>query len=135
MIKTLITVAVIAVVALGGWQIYEYWQKVQNEKEEAQKEAAASVVDPNTLSGVPGELQESLNAAEQHGAASLGGWLKMYGSRVQDPRKAWIQLDYVVMITRDNPQEAKRLFGEVKDRTQPDSKVWPRIQSMEKTYD
>jgi len=53
---------------------------------------------------------------------------------VQDPRKAWIQLDYVLLLTRQNPQEAKRVFNEVKDRTLPNSPVWPRIQSMEKSY-
>lgn len=134
MIKTLITVVVIAAVAFGGWQIYVYWLKVQDEKAAAEKQASATV-DPNSLPGLPYELQDSLNAAEQHGQSSLGSWLKMYGAKVQDPRKAWIELDYVVMITRDNPQEAKRVFAEVKDRTPPDSKVWPRIQGMDKTYE
>lgn len=135
MIKTVIIIAVVVAVGLGGWQIYEYWLKVQDEKEAAQKQAAASVVDPNSLPGLPGELNESLQAAEQNGPTALGGWLKFYGDKVQDPRKAWIQLDYVVMITRDDPQEAKHIFGEVKDRTLPDSPVWPRIKAMEKTYD
>lgn len=135
MIKTLIIILVAAAVGLGGWQVYEYWLKVQDEKAAADKAAASKVVDGNTLSGVPYELQDSLQAAEQHGAVSLGGWLKLYESRIQDPRKAWIQLDYVVMITRDDPREAKRIFDEVKDRTQPNSQVWPRIQGMEKTYD
>ena len=38
------------------------------------------------------------------------------------------------MITRDNPQEAKRIFDEVKDRTPPTSPVWPRIHELEKSY-
>ncbi|HLX68604.1 MAG TPA: hypothetical protein VKV04_03160 [Verrucomicrobiae bacterium] len=135
MIKTLIIIVVAVAVGFGGWQVYDYWLKVQDEKAAAEKEAASKVVDGNTLSGVPYELQDSLQAAEQHGAVSLGGWLKLYDSRIQDPKKAWIELDYVVMITRDNPKEARRLFGEVKDRTLPNSPVWPRIQGMEKTYD
>ena len=62
-------------------------------------------------------------------------WLKAYGSKVQDPRKAWIQLDYVLLITRDNIGEAKRIFAEVKARTPKNSPVWPRIQQLEKTYE
>ena len=135
MIKTLIIVIVVAAVAVGGWQLYTYWLNLQDEKAAAAKEAAAKVMDPNSMPGVPYELQESLQAAEQHGEVSLGSWLKLYDARIQDPKKAWVELDYVVMITRDNPKEAKRIFAEVKDRTLPNSPVWPRIQGMEKTYE
>ena len=135
MTKALITIAIVAIVGLGAWQIFEYWQKVQDEKATQQKEAAASVVNEDSLQGLPQGWDTSLHAAEQGGASALGNWLKTYGNGVQDPRKAWIQLNYVVMITRDNPGEAKRLFADVKDRTLPNSPVWPRIQGMEKTYD
>src|SRR4051812_22976311 len=134
MTKVLITIAIIVVVALGGWQIFEYWEKVQNEKENEQKQAASSVVNPDALPGLPQAWDASLKAAQQHGAAALGNWLKTYGRGVQDPRKAWIELDYVLMITRDNPQEAKRIFADVKDRTPPTSPVWPRIHDLEKSY-
>jgi hypothetical protein len=133
MIKTLIIIAVVVAVGFGGWELYVYWLKVQDEKAAAEK-AATKVVNGYELSGVPYELQDSLNAAEQHGAASLGSWLKLYDSKIQDPRKAWVELDYVVMITRDNPKEARRIFGEVKSRTQTNSPVWPRIQGMQNTY-
>ena len=135
MIKTLIIILVVVAVGFGGWQLFEYWDKIQNEKATEEKQAAASVVNGDTLPGLPLGWDTSLSAAEKGGASALGNWLKTYGAGVQDPRKAWIQLDYVVMITRDNPQEAKRLFAEVKDRTQPNSPVWPRIQSMQKTYE
>jgi len=135
MTKALITILIVAVVGFGAWQIFEYWQKVDAEKASEQKQAAAAVVNGDSLSGLPSGLDTSLQAAEKGGATSLGNWLKTYGNGVQDPRKAWIQLDYVVMITRDNPQEAKRLFADVKNRTQPNSPVWPRIQAMQKTYE
>ena len=134
MIKTLIIVAVVAAVLFGGWEFWTYWLKVQDEKAAQEKQAAASVVNPDSLPGLPSGWEGSLHAAEQGGPAALGNWLKTYGPRVQDPRKAWIQLDYVLMITRDNPQEAKRIFGEVKDRTLPNSPVWPRIHDLEKSY-
>ena len=134
MIKALITAVIVAIVALGGWQLFEYWDRVQDDKLAAEKNAAAAAVNPDSLPGLPSGYDASLRAAQQQGAAALGNWLKVYGPAVQDPRKAWIQLDYVLLITRENPQEAKRIFGEVKDRTPPSSRVWPRVHELEKSY-
>jgi len=134
MTKTLIIIVVVVAVALGGWQLFEYWDKVQSEKDADAKTAASQVVNGDSLQGLPQGYDVSLRAAQQQGVEALGNWLKLYGSAVQDPRKAWIQLDYVLLLTRQNPQEAKRVFSEVKDRTLPTSPVWPRIQSMEKSY-
>jgi hypothetical protein len=134
MTKTLIIVVIVVAVALGGWKAFEYWEKVQDEKFVEEKNAASNVVIPERLPGLPGAWEDSLRAAQQHGATTLGNWLKTYGAGVQDPRKAWIQLDYVLLITRDNPQEAKRIFAEVRDRTPPNSPVAPRIHDLEKSY-
>lgn len=134
MTKTLIIIVVVVAVALGGWQLFEYWEKVQDQKDTDAKAAAAAAVTPESLSGLPYQLNDSLHAAQQQGVDALGNWLKLYGNAVQDPRKAWIQLDYVLLLTRQNPQEAKRVFNEVKDRTLPNSPVWPRIHDMEKSY-
>jgi hypothetical protein len=134
MTKTLIIILIVVAVGLGGWQLFDYWQKVENEKDTDAKNAAAAVVTPESLPGLPYQYEASLKTAQQQGADALGNWLKLYGPAVQDPRKAWIQLDYVLLLTRQNPQEAKRVFNEVKDRTLPNSPVWPRIQGMEKSY-
>ena len=79
-------------------------------------------------------MDQGLRTAEAQGASGLKNWLKAYGHLVKDPRKAWIELDYCLMITRSDPAEAKRIFAEVKQRTPPSSPVWPRINEMEKTY-
>jgi hypothetical protein len=134
MTKTLIIIAVVAIVALGAWQLFDYWEKISDEKDTQQKNAATAVVNPDSLQGLPMGYENSLRSAQEQGAAALGNWLKVYGPAVQDPRKAWIQLDYVLLITRDNPQEAKRIFNEVKDRTPPSSPVWPRVHELEKSY-
>ncbi len=134
MTKTLIIITIVVAVALGGWKMFEYWDKVQDEKDTEAKTAAATVVNPDYLGGLPPTYIDSLHAAQQAGPDALGNWLKAYGNVVQDPRKAWIQLDYVLMITRSNPQEAKRIFNEVRDRTPPNSPVWPRIHDLEKTF-
>jgi hypothetical protein len=134
MIKVLISLVIIVAVGLGIWQVLEYWQKVQDDKETTQKQATSGEVNPDSLAGLPQGWDVSLKAAEDHGSTTLGAWLKSYGAQVRDPRKAWIQLDYVLLITREDPKEAKRIFAEVRDRTPPNSPVWPRIQQLQKSY-
>ena len=113
----LIAAVIIVAVLYGGWELFLYWDKVKNEEEASQKQAAASEVRGESLPGMPYQLQSSLDAAQRQGAAGLGTWLKTYGPNIQDPRKAWIELDYCLMISTANPAEAKRIFAEVKKRT------------------
>jgi hypothetical protein len=134
MTKTLIIVAIVVAVALGAWQGFEYWERVQDQKEADARTAATTAINPQSLPGMSPAYDNSLQIAQQQGATGLGNWLKAYGPAIQDPRKAWIQLDYVLLITRENPQEAKRIFNEVKDRTPPTSPVWPRVHELEKSY-
>jgi len=131
----LIAVLILLAVAFGGWELFFYWEKISNEQEAEQKHAAASVVTEDQLSGLPQSLEASLRAAEGQGAAGLGNWLKVYSRAVQDPRKAWIQLDYCLLISKDDPSEARRLFAEVKNRTPPTSPIWPRIKKLEHAYE
>jgi hypothetical protein len=131
----LIAVLIIALVLFAAWHLVMYYDKIQNQKESEQKQAVAARVVGDSLPGMPYQLEDSLRAAQQQGATGLGNWLKLYGPSVQDPRKAWIELDYCVQIARDNPAEARRIFAEVKQRTPPSSPIWPRIKELAKTYE
>jgi hypothetical protein len=131
----LIVILIIVAALFGGWQIFVYWEKVNREEENAQKQTASTVVDPRSLPGLPQKYQLNFQAAEKQGAAGLKTFLKNFGSAVQDPRKAWIELDYCVLIAREDPAEAKRIFATVKERTPPSSPVFPRIKQLEKTYE
>ena len=94
----------------------------------------AARVDSTALPGLPPALEASLQAARKRGATGLNKWLKDYRPYVSDPRLAAIELDYVVLIGSNNIQEARRVFAAVKQRTPPDSPVYPRIKQLEKTY-
>jgi hypothetical protein len=131
----LIGAVIILAVLFGGWELFFYWEKVKNEEETQKKQAAAAVVVGDQLSGMPQQLEPTLKAAEAQGASGLRNWLKVYGRAVQDPRKAWIELDYCLLISREDPSEARRLFAEVKNRTPESSPVWPRIKKLEKAYE
>src|SRR6267154_484176 len=113
----LISILIILVVLYGGWQLFFYWEKIKNEEESQKKQTAAAIVVGEQLPGMPYQLEASLKSAETQGAIGLKNWLKIYGSKIQDPRKAWIELDYCLLISRANPAEARRIFAEVKNRT------------------
>ena len=83
---------------------------------------------------MPGELEASLNLAQSRGAGGLHDWLGAYGSRLQDPRLAWIQLDYVVLVARSDPAEARLVFNAVRQRVKPESPVYDRVKQLEPTY-
>jgi len=131
----LIAVLIIALFLFGAWHLVMYYDKIQNEKESEQKQAVAARVVGDSLAGMPSQLEDSFRVATAQGATGLGNLLKVYGPSVQDPRKAWIELDYCVLLARDNPAEARRIFGEVKQRTSPSSPIWPRIKELAKTYE
>jgi hypothetical protein len=131
----LIAAFILIVVLYIGWELFLYWDKVKNEEETKQKQDAAAMVVGDQLPGLPYKLEDSLRAAKNQGAAGLKNWLKTYSQSVEDPRKAWIELDYCVAVARQDPAEAKRVFAQVKERTPPSSPVWPRMKQLEKAYE
>ena len=131
----LIAALIIVAVLYGGWELFFYWERVKNEEETQKKQAAAETVMGDQLPGMPYQLDSSLRTAQNQGATGLRNWLKAYGDKIQDPRKAWIELDYCLAVSREDPSEARRVFADVKKRTQSTSPVWPRIKRLEKTYE
>jgi hypothetical protein len=129
-----IAALMIAAVLYGGWELFFYFEQVKNERQDQQKAAAAALVLGDQLPGLPYQLEDALQGAESKGAPALKEFLDTYGNMIQDPRKAWIQLDYCVMVAGDDPQQARRIFAEVKARTSPKSPVWPRIKQLEHAY-
>src|SRR5215471_18061360 len=112
----LIVIFIIVVVLYGGWELFLYWDRVKNEEQTAQKQAAAAIVSGDQLPGVPYTMEPSLRAAEQQGPVALKNWLKTYDHVIADPRKAWLELDYCVEIAKEDPTEARRTFADVKKR-------------------
>lgn len=127
-----IAALIIVIVLFAGWKLFEFWEKTKNEEDAARQQ---TVVTEDQLPGLPYQLAMSLAKARSAGATGLKSWLAAYGQQVKDPRKAWIELDYCLLISRDDLPEARRVFAGVKARTPQSSPVWPRIKSLEKTYE
>ena len=126
--KALITLALIIGLYLLGKAIVDGYQ-AQERKKNPQQQKTATV-----LEGLPPQFEESLAAAQGQGAPGLKAWLQKYGRYASDPRLADIQLDYVVLVSRTDPSEAKRFFQAVRSRTPKTSPVHQRVKRLEPTY-
>lgn len=125
--KALITLALIIGLYLFGKSIMDQYQAKQD-KNNPGKNA------PKVLDGLPPQFEDSLQTAQTKGASALKDWLQKYGQYAQDPRLAEIQLNYVVLLSRSNPAEARKLFQAVKRRTPKTSPVYERVRKLESTY-
>lgn len=88
----------------------------------------------DALPGLPPALEASLAQARQQGMEELGKWLKQWGRQVQDPRLAWIELDYVVLLNLSNRKAAREHFEQVAARIGPGSPVYERVQKLAPAY-
>src|SRR5436190_20490463 len=107
---------IVLVILIGAYLLVkgitgEYQAKQKKEQ------AAEKGIPADGLTGMSADFEPSLATAESQGAAALKTWLTRYSSYIQDPKLAAIQLDYVVMVGRTDPAEAKRVFQAVKART------------------
>jgi len=133
--KALISILIIVAVIFVAYKVFQRWEQVQAEQSK-KKAAETQVVDGASLPGVPPEMEMGLEQAYREGAVGLRRWLERAkrSGRVKDPRLAYIELDYVVMVAKEDPEEARRVFAEVQSRIGPDSPVYPRVQNLAKTY-
>lgn len=133
--KPLLAILIVLGVGFVGWRLFDYYGKLEAGK--AAQNEAPKPIDPNRLAGLPYQLDQQLRDAQAAGPAAFKAFidgLRRYPD-VKDPRLAWIELDYVLMISPTDPVEAKRLFAQIKKRTPPDSPIISRIRALEKTYE
>ena len=135
MSSKLIGVLLIALVAFGAYRVFVYYQGGEQEPTAGSRQASATRSDPSRLPGMSQGLEPSLQAAQRQGPVAFKRWLDAYGSRLQDPRRAWIELDYCTMVARENPREARAVYAAVKERLSTNSPVYPRLKQLERTFD
>jgi hypothetical protein len=133
--KALIAIFIIVVMFFLFREFLSFYEKSKRGEVPTQTAGARPLeLRGEDLPGLPPSLEPSLQAAQNGGAKALGKWLKQYRPYVQDPRLAWIELDYVVLVSLQDAKEARRIFQSVKDRTPPDSPVYERVKRLERTY-
>jgi len=133
--RFLLGLLIILSLAWGGWKLYDYWGNFKEKQPEQAPTVASQEAFGESLPGMLPKLEPVLQQARTRGATGLHDFLVMYGNTVSDPRRAWIELDYVVLLSESSPGEARRQFAKVKGRVTPDSPVYKRVKQLEKTYD
>lgn len=143
--KTLMWIILIVVLGFGGKLFYDFWQSLK-EKQKSDGApssyrppppppvAATATNKPVILPGMTPSLEPILAASYKRGAVGLRDFIATYGRTVQDPRLGSIELDYVVLVAKNNVAEARKVFDRVKARTIPGSPIYDRVTQLEKTY-
>jgi hypothetical protein len=134
-LRFLLGILVIAALAMGGWKLYEYWGTFQPKDGQTISASASPEAEEDQLPGMPPSLQSALQVARQRGATGLHDFLQEYGNTIADPRRAAIELDYVVLLAESSPGAARQEFAKVKSRVPPTSPVYKRVQDLAKTYE
>jgi hypothetical protein len=132
--KIAIGILILAVVGFGGFKLWEYWDSTEQNKTVSNPVAN---VQPQALQGLPQGLEQPLQEAQAKGPDAFREFIENIKKSplVKDPRLAWIELDYVVMLAGKDPAEARKVFRKVKERTPTDSPVYARVKSLEKTFE
>ena len=134
----LIAILLIAGALWGLWTLREMYLETKRANPDAygnSGDEGPAPFDPRTLKGLHYSLETPLAQAKQGGAEGLKKFLTQYRAAIHDPRLAWIQLDYCVLVATKDPAEARAVFAEVKQRTPTNSPVYPRIQKLSKVYE
>lgn len=131
--KALISILIIVAVIYGVRELVDMYKRTEA-KASGQVDEPPPPVSADVLPGLLPSLEGTLQEAQKQGADGLRDFLRKYRAYVRDPRLAAIELDYVVMVSRKDPREARRVFQGVKARVPPSSPVYERVKSLEKTY-
>lgn len=128
--RQFLTVVLILAAIWGGVKFYNYAKSEVAKDEQPTDDRYA----PGKLPGLPKEMEPALAAAQQAGAASLKNWLTQNRSEITDPRLTEIELDYVVLVGRTNPTEARRELNQIKQRIKPQHPQYKRFQELDQAY-
>jgi hypothetical protein len=132
-VKALIAIVILLLVFWAGQKLLLTYQRIDKQTPANQQGQNAPALSSN-LPGLPESLEASLEAARRQGADGLRNWLTNYRLHARDPRLAAIELDYVVLLSHQDPAEARRVFKAVQARTPPTSPVYERVKGLEKTF-
>ena len=97
-----IWVLIILAAAYVGYLVFQQWDKARIEHDNARRQAAAAIMTPEALPGMPYQLDQSLRAAKEKGPAAFRAWFNTYERQLVDPRRAWIELELCVASAREN---------------------------------
>ena len=134
----LIAILLIAGACWAAWTLRNFYLEKEAESSHQiydDPDAQPAGFNPKQLPGLHYTLEMPLETATRGGAASLKKFLDQYRGAIQDPRRAWIELDYVTLVGLRDPAQARAIFAEVKQRTPTNSLIYFRVAKLAKLYE
>jgi hypothetical protein len=138
MLRFLITVAIIGALWYVGDAINDKFKEIkkQNGAETAPQTPAPAPASADAgLTGMPDRLAPSLQAAQGQGPAAMKKWLDANRRFLQDPKLGDVELDYAVMLSRQNFGAARDIYRQVKSRTPANSPLQSKLKRLAATYE
>jgi hypothetical protein len=127
-----LTVVLVAALVWLGWKFSHYFKAKIGDDNAPRENANAPA--PGKMRGLPASLEPSLAEAKRGGPEGLRQWLRQHANDVQDPRLTDIELDYVVLVGRSTPAEARRVLDDIKGRIAKTSPAYKRFEQLDKAY-
>ncbi len=128
--KNLIGLAMIAAVLFGVYKLWEvYDQSNATKKLEGRVDQTREF--GAHLQGMDLRLEPRLREAYGKGALGLAAFLKDYSNtpHLQDPRLAWVELDYAKLLINKDPGQGKKVFLQVQARVPTGSPVAGQVKN------
>lgn len=141
MLRFLITAAIIGAIWYVGDAIMAKYRTIQKDSgtAPAQRSGSSSPAPAPAanapITGLPDRLQGSLQTAQSQGPAAMKKWLDANSRYVQDPALGDIELEYAVMLSRQNFAAAREVYRKVKARTPANSPLQPKLKRLAATYE
>ncbi|HAM71573.1 MAG TPA: hypothetical protein DCM86_08025 [Verrucomicrobiales bacterium] len=134
--KVLIQIILTLSLAFAAWKGFDVWKQYSDQKEQAAVEDSRAKISPTSLPGMDRELETVCDEAHKKGALGLRNFLAQYKGTafLKDPRLAWIEIDYMLLVAVNDPAEARRIYSDLRQRIKPGSPVYPRLKSLEESF-
>lgn len=122
--KNLIGLAMIAAVLYGAYKLWEVYD-ASNTTQRMEQKVQANREFGQHLQGLDYRLEQRLRESYAKGVLGLAAFIKDYGNSPSflDPRLAWVEMDYAMLLIQRDPIKAKKVFQQVRSRIGPNSPV------------
>ena len=133
--KNLIGLALIVGVLFGAYKLWELYDQQSATKQLVEKDTRHQEFGQH-LQGLDQRLEQVFREAHGKGPIALKAFLTDYRNTafLQDPRLAWMEVDYALMLVNKDAKQARAAFDEVRNRIPPNSPVMPRIKELEQAF-
>ena len=128
--KNFLCLVAAVVICIAVWKLLEYGNNLVSGA------PPPTTNSPPTLPPQDPKIEEALADARKKGPAQFKNAINLYATKrkLKDPWLAQYQMDYMIMISINDPLEVTKIFQEIWSRTPADSPLQERLQALKKAF-